>query len=94
MKTARAPAARVAFPAALLSFVVPGLGHFLIRAWGRGAIWFAGWLLVSALAGAPHSPVVIALTLIVAVDAYLLASSMPERSGTALVDRAGGGERR
>ena len=82
MKTARAPAARMAFPAALLSFVVPGFGQFLIRAWGRGAIWLGGWLLVSASAGAPHSPVVLALMVIAAVDAYVIARSQPEPAGS------------
>lgn len=81
--------ARLAFPAALLSLVAPGAGHVLIREWGRAAIWFAGWLLVSAAAGAPHSPVVLALMLIAAADAYLIARSSPEPTGHAL----GGGPR-
>ena len=77
MKSPRLAPARIAFPAALLSFVVPGFGQFLIRAWGRGAIWLAGWLLVSASAGAPHSPVVLVLMVVAAVDAYLMARSQP-----------------
>lgn len=82
MRAANASAARMAFPAALLSFVVPGFGQFLIRAWGRGAIWLVGWLLVSASAGAPQSPVVVVLMLIAAIDAYVLARSGPEHSGS------------
>ena len=81
MKAARAPTARLAFPAALLSFVVPGFGQFLVRAWARGAIWFAGWLLLSASAGAAHGPLVLALMAIAAVDAYFIARSQPDTSG-------------
>ncbi|MEO8092412.1 MAG: hypothetical protein ABI726_06865 [bacterium] len=94
MKSAGAPASRMAFPAALLSFVVPGFGQFLIRAWVRGAIWLAGWFVVSAYAGAPHSPVVVALMLVAAVDAYILARSQPEPSGSAARGGPGGEERR
>lgn len=93
MKSARVSPARMAFPAALLSFVVPGFGQFLIRAWGRGAIWLAGWLLVSASAGAPHSPVVLALMLVAAVDAYLMARSQPEPPSPAGGGGPGGQER-
>jgi hypothetical protein len=45
--------------AAILSFLVPGLGHLLIGAWLRGAIWLAGWL--------------VALTFIASLDALLYA---------------------
>ena len=72
------PAARLAFPAALSSFIIPGFGQFLIRAWARGAIWLVGWLLVSASAGGGHSPVVLVLMAVAAVDAYILARSQPE----------------
>ena len=88
MKSPSVAPARLALPAALLSFVVPGVGQFLIRAWGRGAIWLGGWLLVSASAGAPHSPVVLALMLIAAVDAYLLARSAPDAPGAAVHGRS------
>ena len=82
MKATGVPASRTAFPAALLSFVVPGLGQFLVRAWARGAIWLTGWLLISVYTGEPHSPVVLALMLAAAVDAYLTAASKPDCSGS------------
>ena len=71
----KAPTARLAFPAALLSFAAPGFGQFLIRAWLRGGIWLTGWLFLGALTGAGHSPVVIVLMLAAAVDAYMFARS-------------------
>ena len=79
----KASPAQLAFPAALISFVAPGFGHFLIRAWLRGAIWLAGWLFLGALTGTGHSPVVVVLMLVAAIDAYLLARSGPAPEGSA-----------
>lgn len=59
--------------AAALSLLVPGLGHLLIGERGRGAIWLAGWLVLALLSGAAHSPAVVILMVVAAVDAYALA---------------------
>ena len=45
--------------AAIFSFLVPGLGHLLIGAWPRGAIWLAGWLVVPSAGGEGVHPVVV-----------------------------------
>jgi hypothetical protein len=68
--------------AAALSFLAPGLGHFLIRSWVRGAIWLTGWLIVGAASGVQHGPAVLLLMLVAAIDAYALALSHPIRGGT------------
>lgn len=73
MKPAGLPTS-TALLAAALSFVVPGFGQLLVRSWLRGGIWLAGWLLVSA-SGEPHSPVVLALSIIAAIDAYAITRS-------------------
>lgn len=75
-KPAPSPA-RLALPAALLSFMAPGVGHLLIRAWSRGALWLAGWLVLGAVSGVAHSPVVLLLMAIAAVDAFVFARSQP-----------------
>lgn len=80
-KQERAQAARSAAPPALLvaalSFVAPGVGHFFIRSWLRGAIWLAGWLIVGAASGIAHGPAVLILMLVAGIDAYVLASAGP-----------------
>lgn len=68
-------APRPAFLVAALSFVAPGVGHFLIRSWLRGAIWLAGWLIVASASGIPHGPAVLILMSVAALDAYALARS-------------------
>jgi len=74
-----APSARhLAVPAALLSFFVPGAGHFLIRAWARGAIWLVGWLIVAAASGVAHGPAVLVLMVVSGADAYVFARSRPD----------------
>lgn len=70
-KTARHTPAQLAPLAAGLSFLVPGAGHFLIRAPLRGLIWLVGWVVVGALSGASHSPIVFVLMFAAAVDAFL-----------------------
>jgi hypothetical protein len=57
--------------AAMLSFVVPGLGHLIMRVWLRGAIWMAGWVVVSAAGGWNLHPFVVALLVISGLDALL-----------------------
>lgn len=84
--------ARRAFPAALLSVMAPGFGHFLIRAWGRGALWLAGWLVLSATSGAAHSPVVLVLMAVAAVDVYVMARALPESPSSQLGGKPGEGE--
>ena len=70
----RSPApAHLALLAAGLSLLLPGVGHFLIRAPLRGLIWLVGWIIVGALSGPSHSPFVLILMLAAAVDAYLVA---------------------
>jgi TM2 domain-containing membrane protein YozV len=68
---------RVALIAGILSFLVAGLGHFLIAQKLRGAIWLAVWLLATAMIAAlGETAAVLAAWLLSALagaDAYLLA---------------------
>jgi hypothetical protein len=57
--------------AAIFSFLVPGLGHLLIGAWLRAAVWWAGWIVVPAAGGGGVHPAVVALMLIAGLDALL-----------------------
>jgi hypothetical protein len=57
--------------AAILSFLIPGLGHLFIGAWLRGAVWLAGWLVVPAAGGGGVHRVVVALMFIAGLDALL-----------------------
>ena len=57
--------------AGILSFVAPGLGHFALRMWSRGAIWLTGWLVIGAASQASHSAPMLALMLIAGLDGYL-----------------------
>lgn len=59
--------------AGILSFVVPGLGHLLLRMWSRAAIWLAGWILVGAASQASHSVPMLLLMFIAGLDAYFCA---------------------
>lgn len=74
--------------AAILSFLIPGLGHVYLGRFGRAAIWFAGLLVLSAITGAETAqpwltPVVaLALGTFSAVDAALVAPSTPPRSAS------------
>ena len=86
MAAQRAPDERSSGPrhapaiAAGVSFLFPGLGHFLIGAWMRGAIWALGLFVVSASGGGIF---VLVLMAIAAVDAYVLARDArpPEPEG-------------
>lgn len=69
---------QMAFAAAALSAIVPGFGHFLIRAWARGAIWLGGWLVLSAITGGGHGPALVVLMAVAAVDAYVMAPKAPK----------------
>lgn len=69
------PRAQTPLLAALLSFLAPGLGHFLIGARLRGAIFLAGWILLAAVSGALHSPVALVWMIVAGIDAYLFARS-------------------
>jgi hypothetical protein len=62
--------------AGVFSFLIPGLGHLLIRAWLRGTIWIAGWIVVSSAGGGGIHQVVVALMLISGLDALLYGRSM------------------
>jgi hypothetical protein len=57
--------------AAIFSFLMPGLGHLLIGAWLRGAVWWAGWLVVPPAGGGGVHPLVVALMFIAGLDALL-----------------------
>ncbi len=65
--------------AAVLSFLIPGLGHLYLRRFGRGAIWFAGLLLLSGITGAETAQtwltpaVALVLGTFSAVDAAIVA---------------------
>jgi hypothetical protein len=61
--------------AAIFSFLVPGLGHLLMGAWLRGAVWLAGWLVVSAAGGGGVHPGVMALMLVAGLDALVYGRS-------------------
>ena len=61
--------------AAGISFLAPGLGQFLIGARLRGLIWFVGWIGIAELSRAQHTPIVLVLMVVAAVDAYLIARS-------------------
>jgi len=56
-----------------ISFLFPGLGHLLIGAWTRGAIWVIGLIVISAAGGGIF---VLALMVIAAADAYVFARQM------------------
>ena len=74
--------AQMAVPAALTSFIAPGIGHFIIRAWWRGLLWLAGWIFLTAASGVAGSPIVLILMLIAGVDAYVIARNQtPTTSG-------------
>ena len=53
---------------AIFSFLMPGLGHVLIGAWQRGALWWAGWLVVPAAGGGGVHPLVVVLMFIAGLD--------------------------
>ncbi|MBS1895378.1 MAG: hypothetical protein JST59_29110 [Actinobacteria bacterium] len=72
--------------AALLSFLAPGLGHFLIGAKLRGAIFLAGWVVLAIVSGALHGPVALVWMFVAGIDAYLFA-----RAGKSPSDPAGAG---
>jgi len=65
--------------AAVLSFLFPGLGHVYLGRFGRGAIWFAGLLILSGITGAESAqrwltPVVaLLLGVFSAIDAAVIA---------------------
>ena len=63
--------------AAIFSFLMPGLGHVLIGAWLRGAIWWAGWLVVPPAGGGGVHPLVVVLMFIAGLD-VLLYARLPE----------------
>jgi uncharacterized membrane protein YccC len=69
--------------AAILSFLFPGLGHVYIGRFARGAIWFAGLLILSGVTGAETAqrwltPVVaLVLGAFAAADAAIVAPAEP-----------------
>ena len=68
------PTARQLAPiAAALSFLVPGLGHFLVHSWTRGLIWLAGFVVIGILSRSSHTIIPLILEITAAVDAYLTA---------------------
>ena len=69
--------ARLALPAVLLSVLLPGAGHLLLRAPLRGAIWMLGWILV-ARAGQGTTVALTLLVVVAAVDAFVIARTTVE----------------
>lgn len=67
--------------AAALSLLIPGAGHALVGAWGRGAVWFAGFLLVAVASQAMHGPLVVVLMILAGFDAYKVAQACGDRPG-------------
>ena len=58
-----------------VSFLFPGLGHFLIGAWARGVIWTIGVIVISASGGGIF---VLILMVVAAIDGYVFArDAMP-----------------
>ena len=53
---------------AVMSLLVPGVGHLYLGLWIRGAIWLAGWVVLVAL-GAGHLLPGLLLMLASGVDA-------------------------
>ena len=69
------------FAAVLLTFLLPGFGHLLIRAWTRGLVWLAGWVLVVNTSGGSAHPVALILTTVAAIDVVVyLRVSRSERT--------------
>ena len=67
--------ARMGLMAAMLSVLVPGAGHALLRDWARAGIWAVGWILVGS-AGGGHSVALMLLMAIAAIDAYVRARQL------------------
>ena len=66
----------IALFAAAISFLLPGVGHLLVRAWARGLLWSLGSLVV-ALAGGGVA--LLLLMAIAAIDAYVFARDATQR---------------
>lgn len=72
--------------AAILSFLVPGLGHVYLRRFARAAIWFAGLLLLSGITGSESAQswltpaIAFALGVFSAADAAIVAPPSAPRA--------------
>lgn len=66
---------RIGLMAAMLSALLPGAGHALLRDWARAGIWAVGWILVGS-AGGGHTVALMALMAIAAIDAYVRARQL------------------
>lgn len=73
---------QLAVPAALVSLFAPGVGHLLIGLRARALTWFAGYVALTLLVGLTRPGVTLVLSLIVAVDAYVLARTAPPTEAT------------
>jgi TM2 domain-containing membrane protein YozV len=82
---------RIALTAGILSFLVAGLGHFLIAQKLRGTIWLGAWLVAGAMIAALGETVAVLaawlLSVLAGVDAYLLARSRARCDGSPRQDR-------
>ena len=59
--------------AALVGFVLPGMGHAFAEAFLRGAFWLLSWWLVVGVTGEGQlSAVVVGVRVLAAVDAFFL----------------------
>ena len=82
---------QLAVPAALISLLAPGVGHLLIGLRMRALTWFAGFVGLTLVVGLTRPGVTFVLSLIIAVDAYVLARTQPPAEASS-EDPASAGE--
>ena len=63
---------RLAFPAALVSLLVPGFGHLLIGQAARGIVWIVGFLAFGVAVGSTRPLAIGILLAVIAVDAFVV----------------------
>lgn len=73
-----------ALVAAILSFLIPGLGHFYLGTMGKGLMFLiidiVGWILNGSIFGLIIGiPIVIALPICSAIDAYKVAEAIEKQ---------------
>lgn len=85
---------QLALPAALISLLAPGVGHLLIGLRMRALTWFAGFVALTLAVGLTRPGVTFVLSLIIAVDAYILARTAPRAESQRDDRTSAGGVRR
>lgn len=63
---------RMLLPALLLTTLLPGAGHALLRDWARAVLWTVGWVVVGT-AGGGHSVPLMVLIVIATIDVWIRA---------------------